>query len=167
MNVFILRHGIALERDEWDPNEDARRPLTAEGEKQVGKVGAAMKKMGLRFDLVLSSPFERARRTAEIVAEKLGLEKRLAFSPELGSDGEPKKLIREINRRRPGPENLLLVGHEPYLSGLISVLTTGKSKMEIDFKKAGLCKLAAEKLEYDRCAILVWLLTPRQMEWMV
>jgi len=166
VNIFILRHGIAVERDEWDFKSDAKRPLTSDGEKQLRKISAAMKKMGLRFDLILSSPFERAKRTAEIVAEEMDLKKRLTFSEELRSDGEPKKLIHEIQKWKPSPESLLLVGHEPYLSGLISVLATGKTKMEIEFKKGGLCKLTTDKLDYDRCAKLIWLLTPRQMELM-
>jgi phosphohistidine phosphatase len=123
-----------------------------------------MKKMELRFDLILSSPYERAKRTAEIVAVELNLKKRLTFSEELRSEGNPKKLIHEICKMKPLPENLLLVGHEPYLSGLISVLATGKSKMEIDLRKGGLCKLKTDELDYDRCATLVWLLTPKQME---
>src|SRR5262245_4514784 len=144
MNIFILRHGVAVERDDLNFKNDAERPLTPDGEKQLRKISTAIKNMNLQFDLILSSPYERAKRTAEIVAEELNLKKRLAFSGELRSEGNPKKLIREIRKLKSSPKNLLLVGHEPYLSELISVLTTGKSKMELDFKKGGLCKLVAE-----------------------
>jgi phosphohistidine phosphatase SixA len=57
----------------------------------------------------------------------------------------------------------VLVGHEPFLSGLISVLLTGKPGMKIDFKKAALCKLSVEELRFGDCASLCWLLTPRQL----
>lgn len=166
MNIFILRHAVAVEREDWH-GDDSLRPLTPEGEQQQRKVSAAMKRMGLKFDLILSSPYERARRTAEIAAEELNQKKQLRFSDELKSEGNPKKLVREITAMARPVENLLLVGHEPYLSEFISVLLTGKAKTEIDFKKSGLCRLKVERLKYDRCASLAWLLSPKQMELMV
>ena len=51
-------------------------------------------------------------------------------------------------------------------SELVALLAAGNTSLEIDFKKGGLCKLEAESLYYGRCAKLVWLLTPRQMEMM-
>jgi phosphohistidine phosphatase len=125
-----------------------------------------MKKMDLRFDLILSSPFLRAKQTAEIIAESLKLKKQLGFSDALTPDGNPKALIRQLNELKPVPENILLVGHEPYLSCLISLLTTGRVDLMMDFKKGGLCKLEIEKLSHARCATLVWLLTPGQMKLM-
>ena len=167
MNIFVLRHGIAVEREEWDPHNDAARPLTPEGEMQLRTSCAAIRRLGLKFDLVLSSPYERAKRTAIIVAEELGLKKQLRFSDELRSEGNPKKLIREVTQLKPLPAALLLVGHEPYLSELIAVLLTGKARMAMDFKKGGLCKLKTDDLQYDRCASLSWVLTPKQMALMI
>jgi phosphohistidine phosphatase len=165
MNLFILRHGIAMEREDWD-KDDALRPLTHDGEKQLAGVARAMKKMGLEFDLILSSPYERAKKTAEIIAEKLKLEKQLKFANELSCEGNAEKLINQIAGLKPEPENALLAGHEPYLSELISTLVFGDAHAQIDFKKAGLCKLKTEKLRYGQCARLCWLLTPKQMELM-
>ncbi|MBU6411090.1 MAG: histidine phosphatase family protein, partial [Verrucomicrobia bacterium] len=155
--------GIALDREQWNSNSDAGRPLTAEGERQLQTSAAAMKRMGLQFDVILSSPFERAKRTAQIVAQILRLEKKLQLTRHLQSDGDPKKLVRQITRLKPSPRRLLLVGHEPYLSGLISVLATGKKKMKTAFEKGGLCCLETGALEHDRCARWLWLLTPAQM----
>jgi len=163
MNLFILRHGIAVEREDWDPANDAARPLTPEGELQLHGVTAALRRMDLRFDLILASPYERAKKTAEIVADELGLKKALRFSDELRSEGNPKRLIRQVNDLKTPPQNLLLVGHEPYLSELIAVLLTGKAKLSMDFKKGGLCRLKVGELNYDRCATLAWVLTPKQM----
>ena len=70
MNIFVLRHAIAVEREEWN-GDDAERPLTPEGEAQQRQVCIAMKRLALKFDLVLSSPYERAKRTAEIVAKTI------------------------------------------------------------------------------------------------
>jgi phosphohistidine phosphatase len=139
VNIYILRHGIAVERDEWDSKSDAERPLTAEGEKQLRKTSRVLEKMKLDFDLILSSPFARARQTAEIVADKLNLKKQLKFSDELQPSGSAKKLFRQLTDLKPASENILLVGHEPYLSKLIALLTLGNTNMEIDLKKGGLC----------------------------
>ena len=153
-------------RDDLDFERDNERPLTPKGKRQLRQTAAAMKKMGLRFGLILSSPYLRAKQTAEIIAESLKLKKQLKFSDALVPDGSPKDLIRQLNELKPAQENILLVGHEPYLSCLISLLTTGSLDLMMDFKKGGLCKLEIEKLSHDRCATLVWLLTPRQMKLM-
>ena len=68
-----------------------------------------------------------------------------------------------MNSLKPSPESVLLVGHEPYLSGLISLLVSGKETFTVTMKKGGLCKLSTDSLHHGRCAALDWLLTPRQM----
>ena len=167
MELYFLRHGIAVVRDDLDAGKDAERPLTPKGRRQLRLTAGAMKKLGLRFDLILSSPYLRAKQTAEIVARALKLNRRLELPDALAPDGSPKDLIRELNASEPVPEKVLLVGHEPYLSRLISWLTTGSFELAMDFKKGGLCKLEAEKLSYGHCATLAWLLTPRQMKLMI
>jgi len=167
VNLFLLRHGIAVAHGTPGFARDADRPLTPKGRRQLQKISAAMKKMELDFDLVLSSPFPRAKQTAELVAAGLKLKRRLKFSAALTPDGDAKILIRQLNELKPAPENLLLVGHEPYLSRLISLLVTGETQLQMDFKKGGLCKLDVEKLHAGKCATLAWLLTPKQMKLMV
>jgi phosphohistidine phosphatase SixA len=58
----------------------------------------------------------------------------------------------------------LLVGHEPDLSALASLLLTGGGGLTITLKKGGLCRLSAERLRVGRCASLEWLVTPSQLE---
>jgi phosphohistidine phosphatase len=167
MNIYILRHGIAVVRDDLDYKRDAERPLTPKGKRQLRQVAAAMKKMGLRFDLILSSPYLRAKQTAEIVARSLELQKKLAFSAELTPGGNPQALIQQLNTAHPKSNAVLLVGHEPYLSRLIGLLTAGETNPAIDLKKGGLGKLEIEKLSHARCATLAWLLTPKHMKLMI
>jgi phosphohistidine phosphatase len=166
MNLYVLRHGIAVEPGTPGFEKDSDRPLTTEGKDRLRQIAAAMKKMDLRFDLILSSPFLRAKQTAEIITESLKLKKQLAFSDALAPDGNPKALVRQLTELKPVPENILLAGHEPYLSQLIGLLTTGETGVAVGLKKGGLGKLEAQSLHYGRCAQLVWLLTPRQMELM-
>lgn len=164
MNIFVLRHGIAVDRGTDGFEKDSERPLTSKGKRQLRKSVAAMKKMKLRFDLILSSPYVRARQTAEIVADELKLKKRLRLSDTLKSESRPETVIAEISRLKTMPENLLLVGHEPYLSHLISRLVSGNGDLAMDFKKGGLCKLEVEKLDGAASAQLAWLLTPKLMK---
>jgi phosphohistidine phosphatase len=166
MNLHILRHGIAVDPGTPGYETDSERPLIPKGERRLRAAAAAMKKLGLSFDLILSSPFARARQTAEIVAGELKLKKRLEFSDELAPGGNFKALIQKLNGLEPTPENVLLVGHEPCLSRLISLLVSGDADAAIEMKKGGLCKLEAGELLHDRCAQLAWLLTPGQMELM-
>jgi phosphohistidine phosphatase len=166
VNLYLLRHGIATEPGVDGSKLDSERPLTAKGKDRLRKAAKAIAKLDLSFDLILSSPFRRAKQTAEIIAKNFKLRKKLVFSDDLTPTGNPRLLIQQLNQFRPKPENVLLVGHEPYLGKLIALLAAGNTSLEIDFKKGGLCKLEAESLIYGRCAKLVWLLTPRQMELM-
>lgn len=163
MELYILRHAIAEERSGSIPGGDSQRRLTAEGKKKMRRAAKGMKAAKLCFDLILSSPFVRAKQTAEIAAEVLGLSNRLELSTALAADGNPKELIDELRRCHKRRKSILLVGHEPYLSRLISLLISGDTSIAIDLKKGGLCKLSAASLHYGRCATLEWLLTPRQM----
>jgi phosphohistidine phosphatase len=166
MNLYLLRHGIATEPEMAGFKPDSERSLTAKGKNRLRTAARAMAKLNLSFDLILSSPFRRAKQTAEIIAKYFKLREKLAFSDDLTPAGNPRLLIQQLNHFRPEPKNILLVGHEPYLGQLIALLAGGNTSLEIDFKKGGLCKLEAEFLLYGRCAKLVWLLTPRQMELM-
>ena len=167
MQLFLLRHGLAVERGTRGFEDDATRPLTPKGRRQLRKIGAAIKKLEPDFDLILSSPFMRAKQTAEIVAASLKLKKYLKFSNALAPGGAPSILIRQLEREKPAPGKILLVGHEPDLSQLVSLLTTGGPHLELDFKKSGLCKVETGKLRAGKCASLAWLLTPKQMRQMV
>jgi phosphohistidine phosphatase len=163
MTIYILRHGIAEDPTPLRGKKDSERALTAEGRQKLRRVARAMQAMELEFDRILSSPLVRARQTAEIVAEVLNLRDKLELRDELAVDGEARELIAYVKQMRPAPVNLLLVGHEPYLSSLISLLLAGNPELGIILKKGGLGKLSVKVLRAGRCATLDWLLTPRQM----
>ena len=166
MNLYFLRHGLAEERGEFDYAHDAARQLTPKGRKQLRTVATALRAMELRFDAILSSPLVRARQTTEIIAAELKLKKRLALADELKPGGSAKKLVQRISGLKPRVENVLLVGHEPDFSELISLFVTGHAGGGFALKKGGLAKLEIEKLRAGKCALLAWLLTPAQMKLM-
>ena len=161
MNIFIFRHGLAVDHGAPGYADDASRPLTAEGKAKVRQIARAMEKLELDFDVILSSPLKRARQTAEIAAEELGLKKKVAFSDALTPQGNTKELVKQLNQLE--AKDIVLVGHEPYLSELISLLVSGRRDFSVELKKGGLAKLSTDHLEHGRCASLVWLLTPKQM----
>ena len=166
MELYLMRHGLAVERGTPGFEDDPVRPLTPKGRRQLRRIAVAMRQMNLRCDLILSSPFVRARHTAEIVAAGLKLKKRLKFSNALAPGGTAAILLRQLARVKPAPEKLLLVGHEPDLGRLISLLVTGGLQLQLDFKKGGLCKLETENLRAGKCATFAWLLTPKQIKMM-
>lgn len=163
MDLYILRHAIAVEHGAPGYKDDSIRPLTEKGAKKMRRIAQALLALDLSFDAILSSPFTRAKQTAEIVAEVFHAREKLEYTPHLKVGGDPEKLIEAINKRFGSDSRLVLVGHEPYLTGLISTLVSGSDNFEIVLKKGGLCKLSVSGLHYGRCAILEWLLTPSQL----
>lgn len=163
MNLYILRHGIAEENSSLVPGSDRERRLTTEGKKKMRRIAKSMRAMELDFDLILSSPYLRAHETAQIVAKVFSLEKLLELSPALAADGNPKQLIDELKQNYRKRGHVLLVGHEPYMSRLISLLISGDASIAVTLKKGGLCKLSVKAWRHGRCASLEWLLTPSQL----
>jgi phosphohistidine phosphatase len=161
MNLFFLRHGKAEPRSpKWRP--DSKRPLTREGERGMLDVARGLKVLEDSFDVILTSPYARALHTAEILAETYDSQK-LFETAHLAADAGAKEIIDEINENFSAAGNIVLVGHEPFLSRLISTLLTGKEGLALELKKAGLCKLSMEKLVFGQCARLHWLLTSKQL----
>jgi len=168
MNLYLLRHGIAVDRDPQSFPDDSRRPLTLKGEDRVKLIGEAMKALELSFDHILASPYLRASQTAELIVAVLGLKKVLEYRDELTPEGDPKALVRHVTKLEPAAEDVLLVGHEPWLSQFMSQLISGGATASIDLKKGGLGKLEIEPpIRHSQCATLSWLLTPKQLAAMV
>jgi phosphohistidine phosphatase len=153
-----------VERGTPGSERDFDRSLTEEGEEKLRRIAKSMRRLELSFDLVLTSPYVRARQTAEVVAEELELSKSPELCDPLRADrSNSRDIVEVLLRQRPLPGRVLLVGHEPNLSSLVSFLTSGMDKTFLSFKKAGLCKMTTDSVRPGRCAHLDWLLTPRQM----
>jgi phosphohistidine phosphatase len=121
--------------------------------------------LSLSFDRILTSPYERARQTAKIVAETLHRENRLEEIQELCPDRSVKELLSALAAYS-GDKRLLLVGHEPLLSSTVSFLLSGTTGMEILLKKGGLCCLEVDGFPPKESAVLHWALTPKQLRQM-
>lgn len=165
MILYIVRHAIAEQRNPTSSEEqDSERPLTEAGRKKFRQVARALGDLGTQIDLILTSPYLRAADTARILQKKLDLDKdKVITTDDLSPAGDPDRLIKQINERDASAGNIALVGHEPGLSRLISVLLSGDPTLPITLKKGGICCLSTDKLEYGRCATLEWLLAPAQL----
>jgi phosphohistidine phosphatase len=162
MKLYLLRHGEAAERGDPRYADDALRPLTGAGTREVERLARALRHLEVAFDAIASSPLVRARATAEIVARGQRPRAPVLECAHLAPAGDPKKLVSQLRGLQPVPRSLLLVGHEPDLSGLVALWCTGGTRLlDVAMKKAGLCRLEVETLRAGRCATLEWLVPPR------
>jgi phosphohistidine phosphatase len=102
--------------------------------------------------------------TAKILANRLDVKKSKVIATEhLQATGYADQLINEIAEKYSEAEQVALVGHEPYLSGLVSVLLCGEANLSLTLKKGSVCNLSIDTLQYGKCANLNWLLSPSQL----
>jgi phosphohistidine phosphatase len=165
MMLYIIRHAIAAPLDPQDPQgDDSQRPLTNKGRNRMYRIARGLKELGEPLNLIVTSPYLRATQTARVLAKKLSLGRdKILVSEALTPAGQVEDLVKEINDKCKGVENIALVGHEPYLSRLTSLLLSGDPGLAITLKKGGVCRLSVETLQAGRCATLDWLLTPAQL----
>jgi phosphohistidine phosphatase len=151
--LWLLRHA---EAEPHGTRSDSQRRLTARGEDQARTAGSALSQLEPDFAAVLFSPKARARRTAELAAEQWPLRQRALLHEHeplaSGFDGE-QALDALAGIGADG--RLLLVGHEPDLSGVVADLTGGR----IDLKKGGLAVVRLEGVGGE----LAVLLRPREL----
>jgi phosphohistidine phosphatase len=159
MNLYIIRHAIAVDEGTTEYEDDSQRPLTDKGKKKMRQIAKGLRVLGVGFDLILSSPYVRAKETAEILADVFKMKKSVEVSENLVPMGDPDLLIAELNEKY-SVDSIALVGHEPELSHLIGLLVSENVSMDMTLKKGGVCSLSTDDLHHARKATLEWLLTP-------
>jgi phosphohistidine phosphatase len=157
MQVYLLRHGTAEAGRAGESDSD--RLLTPVGEQEIRQVAAAAKLAHVCPSLVLSSPYKRARRTAEIAAELLDCKEPVLTSNAVTPDASPREVWDEV-RAHGDEESLLLVGHEPLFSACAAFLL-GAPDLRIDFPKGGLIYIDLEAFHSEPRGILKWLISPQ------
>lgn len=155
MKLYFLRHAIAADRATWK-GADSERPLTANGRLRATAVAAAIARMGLKIDRLLTSPSRRARQTAEILAKRCALEDQLFVEDRL-APGFNRTRLEAILEARSSASSMLLVGHEPDFSDTIGQLIGGS---RLVFKKSGLARVDVDASSPPR-GFLVWLAPPK------
>ncbi|MEP6604060.1 MAG: phosphohistidine phosphatase SixA [Spartobacteria bacterium] len=149
MYIYFLRHGEA-DWPDWKKSDDAR-PLTERGKIEMRVVAKFLDRLKVRPELIITSPLPRASQTAEIAAEYLKAKSR---TDELLSPGFGMSELRTVLKRHRA-KSLMLVGHEPDFTEVISKLTGAALKLS----KAGVALLDVDLA--TEAARLLWLFPPK------
>lgn len=157
MILYIVRHGIAVDRADPKAPAEPERPLTAEGMKKTRSAALGLRALGVKPDAFITSPYVRAAQTAEIFAEALGysLEK-IRSSDALKPSGNPTDFLKEVVHLR--AKEIMCFGHAPHLDQLISLLAGGRGVFT-ELRKAGVA--CFERGASDGRWDLLWMLTPK------
>lgn len=156
-----MRHGEAVKNIRSDSAaSDANRPLTLSGKKEIEELSYSIKKLNIKFSNILSSPLRRAHQTAFIVSKIFNITERLEDWDELKPEAGKQTLIGRLSKLKQD-SSILLVGHEPILSTLISEIAFGNPNGNLVLKKGGLARLRILSNFPQMSGELRWLLTPR------
>ncbi|HKX27635.1 MAG TPA: phosphohistidine phosphatase SixA [Blastocatellia bacterium] len=168
IELYLMRHGIATDLGEVGILKDADRPLTLEGLARMKQAAAGIRKLDLKFNVIMTSPLLRARQTAEAVAEVLELQHKVRILESLApgrtfieGEGRHAEIFLELGAYQ--FDRALLVGHLPDLPELASFLLTGNRNLNIEFKKGSLCAIEVASLPPRGPGLLCWLMTPKQL----
>jgi phosphohistidine phosphatase len=164
MDLFILRHGEAGKRIAPGHN-DARRPLTVAGEEEITEIAEALERIGIRFDIILTSPLKRAYQTADIVAKEFKAQKKMQKLQELSPEGNRFAFYQKLSSFKEGT-SILVVGHNPYLSEMVSEMFADEKYGRIDIKKGGIVRIRVTSATPKLKGELRWLITPRLLRLM-
>jgi len=158
--LYLVRHAVAHKRDPERWPDDSRRPLTPEGEEEFLGAARGLARVVPEVEVLLSSPHERAWRTAEILAEQTGWpapEKLPALEP----DVPPEKVVIALETYA-DKQSIALAGHRPGLHELAVYLLTGDAEgADMKIKKGGVVCIEFDDAPKAGTGKLRWLFTPR------
>jgi phosphohistidine phosphatase len=163
MKLLLIRHAIAEEREDYASTgkHDGERPLTAFGRRRMLTNARGLRRIAPTIDIVVSSPYARARETARIVAETLGV-KSNAVTETLTPERPPKDFLAWLAGQ--SPETVIAaVGHEPHLGRFLQWAIAQQAESRAVFKKGGACLIEFETAVKAGTGVLHWLVTPAQL----
>ncbi|MGB8473439.1 MAG: phosphohistidine phosphatase SixA [Candidatus Acidiferrum sp.] len=159
MEIYVVRHGIAVDRENPKCPPDPERYLTEEGLEKTKRVATAVAALSAAPDLLLSSPYVRAMQTAEIFAAALDYPKQKIRQTDLLLPGaEPTLFFRELAKDK-HTSTLFVFGHAPQLDDLIAT-ALGSKRHITSLKKAGVALLDLKRVS-PPSGQLLWLATPK------
>lgn len=159
MQLFIVRHGIAVDREDPKCPPDPQRFLTQEGIEKTSEAAKGAAEIAASPDLFLSSPYVRAVQTAEIFASAFEYSKQNIRKTDFLLPGaEPLQLFRELSKDK-DLSVVFVFGHAPHLDELIATALGTKHHIT-SLKKSGVAMLELKRLN-PPSAELLWLATPK------
>ena len=159
MQIWIVRHGLALDIGQSGITRDSDRPLSKEGRTKTREVAEGLLAMKCIPDAVASSPLVRAQQTAEIIAGVLCPGIAMETADVLAPGHSPVEVIDWLSSQTVA--SIMLVGHLPGVSQLASMLVAGMPEGDIEFKKAGVCSILTARKIVAGQGTLEWLMPPR------
>ncbi len=150
MKLYLVQHAKAASKD-----ADPQRPLTEEGRRDIQKVAAFIKSLNLSVDYLWHSGKNRAQQTAEILSEVVEVKKEIAVHEGLSPNDNVTVLKDELIS---GRQDIMIVGHLPFLPKLASLLlTNSESSNTMAFKNGGIvCLNCSDDNQYQ----LQWMIIP-------
>jgi len=159
MQLYIVRHGIAIDREDPKCPPDPERFLTDEGTEKSRQVAKGVAEIASLPDLMISSPYVRAVQTAEVFAEVLEYSKNKIRKSDLLLPGaEPLQLFRELAKDK-DLSAVFVFGHAPHLDDLLATALGTKHHIS-SLKKAGVAFVEMKRI-VPPTGELVWLATPK------
>jgi phosphohistidine phosphatase len=156
MILYIVRHGLAVDRTDPKSPPEAERPLTAKGVQKTRSAALGLAELKVKPDVLISSPFVRAAQTAEIFAETLGYSvSKIKASEALKPTANPADIMKVVTRLR--AKEVMVFGHAPHLDNLAAHLIG--SRVFTELKKAGVA--CFEHTPATGKWNLRWLVTPK------
>lgn len=160
MDLYLVRHAVAFDPDPARWPDDSQRPLTPEGEQRFRRAAQGLGTLVADVDIVLSSPWPRAWRTAELLQKEAGWPTPVACDA-LQSGRAPAEVLQAL-KPHSAVRSAALVGHEPSLHELASyLLTKDTDHAQLEFKKGGVARLWLDEGIRPGAAQLRWLLAPK------
>jgi phosphohistidine phosphatase len=161
MDLYLMRHGDAVDLGDQGAETDEERMLSRRGREQTRQVARGLRVLGCRPQAVFTSPLVRARQTAEIVAQVLGLQRAVKAADVLMPGTPVAEVRRWLGRLR--DDSVMLVGHMPDLGVLAGSLVSRSGDVAIAFKKSGICRIEIPRAGRAQ-GTLEWLAPPALLQ---
>jgi phosphohistidine phosphatase len=159
LELYVVRHAFAAHADPARWPDDAERPLTEDGSTRFRVAARGLQRLVPAVDSMLSSGYARAWQTAELLHEVAGWPEP-EECPALEAD-RPATSVLDVLQDRSEP-SIALVGHEPQLSRLVSILCTGNEyRLQLELKKGAVASLSFVGPVAPARARLRWTVSPK------
>jgi phosphohistidine phosphatase len=154
--LYVIRHGVAEERgDAWP--DDTKRPLTSDGIARLRKSARGLIRLGVGFDVILTSPLVRTRQTAETLGAAFSSRPPIIAIDSLAPGGSYQALLNELEKQA-RRSRIALVGHEPGIGEMTAKLAGARHPFS--FKKGAVCRVDVDVLPPVGPGSLRWFVTP-------